>query len=73
MDAARTADAELGAGLDRGPLHGIPYALKGIFDVEGLPTTCHSRVASTRSQRKIPTSPHGFGRAARSARQARHV
>lgn len=42
--AARQADAELRAGQDRGPLHGIPYATKDIYDVAGLPTTCHSRL-----------------------------
>jgi aspartyl-tRNA(Asn)/glutamyl-tRNA(Gln) amidotransferase subunit A len=45
-DAAR-ADAELAAGRDRGPLHGIPVALKDTVDVEGLPTTCASRAAPT--------------------------
>ena len=44
LDAARAADAELGSGHDRGPMHGIPYALKDIYDVAGLPTTCHSRL-----------------------------
>ena len=42
-DAAR-ADAELAAGIDRGPLHGIPYALKDIYDTAGIATTCHSRL-----------------------------
>jgi aspartyl-tRNA(Asn)/glutamyl-tRNA(Gln) amidotransferase subunit A len=42
--AARQADAELRSGRDRGPLHGIPYATKDIYDVAGLPTTCHSRL-----------------------------
>jgi aspartyl-tRNA(Asn)/glutamyl-tRNA(Gln) amidotransferase subunit A len=42
-DAAR-ADAELQAGADRGPLHGIPYALKDIYDTAGIRTTCHSRL-----------------------------
>ncbi len=39
---ARQADLELRAGIDRGPLHGIPYALKDIFAAEALPTSNHS-------------------------------
>jgi aspartyl-tRNA(Asn)/glutamyl-tRNA(Gln) amidotransferase subunit A len=44
LSQARTAEAELAAGNDRGPLHGIPYALKDIIDVAGMATTCHSRI-----------------------------
>lgn len=40
--AARVADAELRAGIDRGPLHGLPYAVKDLLDVAGEPTTCNS-------------------------------
>ncbi|MFF4236543.1 amidase [Actinomadura geliboluensis] len=36
--AARKADEELASGTDRGPLHGIPVAVKDIIDVAGLPT-----------------------------------
>jgi aspartyl-tRNA(Asn)/glutamyl-tRNA(Gln) amidotransferase subunit A len=36
---AALADAELARGLDRGPLHGIPYGLKDIIAVPGAPTT----------------------------------
>ncbi|MFI1580805.1 amidase [Embleya sp. NPDC020630] len=39
---ARQADLDLRAGHDRGPLHGIPYALKDIFAAEGVPTTNQS-------------------------------
>ncbi len=35
---AATAEAELAAGIVRGPLHGIPYAVKDLFDVEGEAT-----------------------------------
>ncbi|MEO6502711.1 MAG: amidase [Jatrophihabitantaceae bacterium] len=35
---AAAADDELRRGVDRGPLHGIPYAHKDIIDVAGLPT-----------------------------------
>jgi aspartyl-tRNA(Asn)/glutamyl-tRNA(Gln) amidotransferase subunit A len=44
LAAARQAERDISAGNWRGPLHGIPYALKDIIDVAGLPTTCHSRV-----------------------------
>jgi aspartyl-tRNA(Asn)/glutamyl-tRNA(Gln) amidotransferase subunit A len=41
---ARRADADLAAGGDRGPMHGIPYALKDIYDTAGIATTCHSKL-----------------------------
>jgi Asp-tRNA(Asn)/Glu-tRNA(Gln) amidotransferase A subunit family amidase len=36
---ARRADAELAAGVDRGPLHGIPWGAKDLLAVAGAPTT----------------------------------
>jgi aspartyl-tRNA(Asn)/glutamyl-tRNA(Gln) amidotransferase subunit A len=36
---AALAEEELRAGLDRGPLHGIPYGLKDIVSAVGMPTT----------------------------------
>jgi aspartyl-tRNA(Asn)/glutamyl-tRNA(Gln) amidotransferase subunit A len=36
---ARLADEELADGRDRGPLHGIPVALKDLFHVRGVRTT----------------------------------
>ena len=41
---AKQADAELAAGHDRGPLHGVPISLKDIIDLEGVPTTAASNV-----------------------------
>src|SRR5258706_1746316 len=40
---AKRAESDIAAGRHRGPLHGIPYGLKDIYDAEGLPTTGHSR------------------------------
>ena len=42
LAAARRADAELASGTRRGPLHGIPVALKDLVDVAGLPTRAGS-------------------------------
>jgi len=39
LEAARTADAELAGGADRGPLHGIPVAHKDLFATRGVRTT----------------------------------
>ena len=43
LEQARRADAELRAGHDRGPLHGIPYAAKDLLAVRGYPTTWGAR------------------------------
>jgi len=44
LAAARAAEANLAAGQDLGPLHGIPYAAKDLFDVGGLPTSAGTRL-----------------------------
>lgn len=36
---AAKADADLAAGADRGPLHGIPYGVKDLADTKGIRTT----------------------------------
>jgi len=41
---AAQADRELGSGVDRGPLHGIPISIKDLIDIAGQPTTAASRV-----------------------------
>jgi aspartyl-tRNA(Asn)/glutamyl-tRNA(Gln) amidotransferase subunit A len=43
LAAARQAEAEIMASGPRGPLHGIPYGLKDVYDAAGMPTTGHSR------------------------------
>ena len=39
LKQAEAADAELKAGNDRGPLHGIPYGVKDLLAAKGYPTS----------------------------------
>ena len=41
---AGAADANFASGVDNGPMQGVPYALKDIFDTAGIRTTCHSKL-----------------------------
>src|SRR5205823_11200701 len=41
--AARRA-AEIDAGRHRGPLMGVPFAVKNLFDIKGLPTRAGSKI-----------------------------
>ncbi|MES1931739.1 glutamyl-tRNA(Gln) amidotransferase subunit A [Salinisphaera shabanensis T35B1] len=42
--AAKQAEKEIAAGQWKGPLHGVPVALKDLYDLAGVPTTASSRV-----------------------------
>ena len=48
---ARLAESEILQGHYKGPLHGIPFALKDLYDTAGIKTTSGSRVDINR----IPT------------------
>src|SRR5262245_40178168 len=45
---AKQAEREIMAGTYRGPMHGIPFALKDIYDTEGIRTSGHSNVCLNR-------------------------
>src|SRR6201996_9544252 len=41
---ARAVDAAIAAGKNPGPLAGVPFAVKNLFDVKGLPTRAGSKI-----------------------------
>jgi aspartyl-tRNA(Asn)/glutamyl-tRNA(Gln) amidotransferase subunit A len=49
---ARALDATIAAGKDAGPLAGVPFAVKNLFDVQGLPTRAGSKI-----NRELAPSP----------------
>src|SRR5215475_5024401 len=44
LKEAAAADADFARGIDRGPMQGIPHALKDIYATAGIRTTCHSKL-----------------------------
>jgi aspartyl-tRNA(Asn)/glutamyl-tRNA(Gln) amidotransferase subunit A len=48
LAAARAAESEVANGKRRGPLHGIPIALKDLFDTAGVRTTAGSAIFADR-------------------------
>jgi aspartyl-tRNA(Asn)/glutamyl-tRNA(Gln) amidotransferase subunit A len=48
LASARTAESEIQRGRWRGPLHGVPIALKDLFDTVGVRTTAASAVFKDR-------------------------
>jgi aspartyl-tRNA(Asn)/glutamyl-tRNA(Gln) amidotransferase subunit A len=46
LEKAKTAEAELRSGKDRGSLHGVPVGIKDLVEMEGVPTTFSSRAGS---------------------------
>ena len=45
IEQARAVESEISRGRYRGPLHGIPFALKDIYNTAGILTSAHSRIA----------------------------
>lgn len=45
---AQQAESDLARGVVRGPLHGVPIAVKDLFDITGVPTACGTKVMANR-------------------------
>jgi aspartyl-tRNA(Asn)/glutamyl-tRNA(Gln) amidotransferase subunit A len=56
IEGARAADADIARGHWRGPLHGIPFAVKDIYDTAGVLTSGHSRICIDRVPTKDATA-----------------
>jgi aspartyl-tRNA(Asn)/glutamyl-tRNA(Gln) amidotransferase subunit A len=54
LQQAREAEAEMQRGHWRGPLHGMPLALKDLIDTAGIRTTAASAVFKDRVPPKTP-------------------
>lgn len=48
LEQAKQADEDFARGIDRGPLQGIPYALKDLFDTRGVRTTGGAKIFADR-------------------------
>lgn len=55
---AGEAEREIRIGRYRGPFHGIPFALKDLIDVEGIPTTAASKILKDNVSRRTATTAH---------------
>jgi aspartyl-tRNA(Asn)/glutamyl-tRNA(Gln) amidotransferase subunit A len=51
LDRAAVAESELASGKDRGPLQGVPVAIKDLVEMAGVPTTFSSRAGSPKQGR----------------------
>jgi aspartyl-tRNA(Asn)/glutamyl-tRNA(Gln) amidotransferase subunit A len=49
LATARAIDATIAAGRDPGPLAGVPYAVKNLCDIAGLPTLAGSKINRERA------------------------
>lgn len=55
LQQAQRAEHEIAHGHYRGPLHGIPFALKDIYDTAGILTSGHSRTCMNRVPQRDAT------------------
>lgn len=70
-EQAKAAEREIMAGRYRGPLHGIPFALKDIYATAGIRTTSHSKICENLVPSEDATTIAKLYQAGGAGRQAR--
>jgi len=60
LEQAHAADRELNSGKDLGFLHGIPYAVKDLFDVKGLPTAAGCKLLESNTAAEDSRAIHSL-------------
>ncbi len=58
--AAKSAETEIVRGAYRGPMHGVPFAVKDIYDTAGVLTSGHSRTCIDRVPARDATTVAGL-------------
>lgn len=56
LQQAGDAERRIAAGNYLGPLHGVPFALKDVYDTAGIPTTAHSKLCRDRVPQRDATT-----------------
>ena len=56
METASAAETEIARGNWRGPLHGVPFAVKDIYNTAGVLTSGQSRICIDRVPAKDATA-----------------
>ena len=72
LEAARAAEARL-AGQGRGPLDGVPIALKDLYDTAGVPTTGHLPLTPIERRPRTPGRCGCWPRPARCRSASHHA
>ena len=63
LACAQAAEMQIKAGYYLGPLHGIPYVTKDLYDVAGLPTTAGSKTLEHNMATRDATVTHKLAQA----------
>ena len=67
---ARAIDRKVESGIDPGPLAGVPFAVKDLYDIAGLPTTAGAKICTLTGNWMFQAAPWVHRTPSRDAPQA---